>query len=82
MPSVGSEAFGRVRRFGCLDLRPNLRSSVNSAFGRSLLLYVAGGEAEAQVAQGHWQDRQGEKRGQVGGVGEEVVLSGEGGCAG
>ena len=47
-----------------------------------VLLYVAGGEAEAQVAQGHWQDRQGEKRGQVGGVGEEVVLSGEGGCAG
>ena len=34
--SIGSETFGRVRRFGCLDLRPNLRSSVNSVFGRSL----------------------------------------------
>ena len=35
--SVRSETFGTVRRFGCLDLRPNLLSSVNSAFGQSLM---------------------------------------------
>ena len=44
--------FGRVRRFGCLDLRPNLRSSVNSAFGRSLkncLHKVINGSCQAQL---------------------------------